>query len=86
MVVDMLYMLSEFRWHFPSFGCTIPARRPSKATWVLASEVKIRRWEAPGRQPICVYSPSDQVTVKVVMSLAKTKAKKREEVCVCVYV
>lgn len=48
-------MLSELRWHCPSWGCTIPARRPSRATWVLASEVKIRRWEAPGRQPILSY-------------------------------
>ena len=55
MVVDMLYIFSEFRWHIPSLGCTIPARRPSRATWVFASEVKIKRWEAPGRQPICSW-------------------------------
>ncbi|TNN67724.1 hypothetical protein EYF80_022040 [Liparis tanakae] len=52
MVVDMLYMFSESRWHRPSLGRTMPARRPSRATWVFASEVKMRRWDAPGRQPI----------------------------------
>lgn len=64
MVVDMLYILSALRWHFPSLGCTIPARRPSRAWWVLASEVKIRRWDAPGRQPICSWFPSNHVTAR----------------------
>lgn len=65
MVVDMLYMFSELRWHFPSLGCTIPARRPSRATWVFASEVKIRRCEAPGRHPICSCFPTkSQITDK----------------------
>lgn len=64
MVVDMLYMFSELRWHRPSLGCTIPARRPSRATWVFASEVKIRRWDAPARQPICSWFPSNHNTMQ----------------------